>query len=830
MIRNYRIITYIRIGFIVIALFVVGMGIITYVNTDQVKNIQNQVTRTDKIIEHTNETLVNLYAFIGAERGYLISPHSIHRVNINTTRDAFLTHMEALEQLTVDNKIHQQRLKHVKETFRVIYHDLVEPLIIQVDAAIETNDTNRITEEFQTASSKSRFYLEEMTRLLLAISEEEREVRNNIVFSTMHNLNLGRTVNILGTIIILAIIFLMQKMAVTRIRKYEKAQQDAANDLQKSHERLTNVIEATRVGTWEWNIITGSVIVNEQWAQLLGYSWEELNPLNMDTWESLIDIGDLELSRSLMKDVYVHKTVYYDMEYRMLHKDGHWVWIHSRGRVTKWNDQGKALEMSGTLDDISKLKETQHYLYLETKRLETTLLSVGDAIIATDELGTIVMLNSVAEDLTGWTREEAVGKAFTEIFVTKNGQTGEKGDNPVARVFETGFKIELLDDTILVSRNGSERYIDDSAAPIKDDHGVVAGAILVFRDVTEKRKEKEGIIKLGDTDQLTQLLNRRGYSKTLKAFETNRRYPLTFMIADVNGLKLTNDAFGHDLGDQLLKTVAHVLTKESTEDDAVVRLGGDEFLILMPDTDELEAAKRLELIKKRMSRHKVGPLPVSFSLGFAVKEHHEHHSDMIFRQAESRMYRRKITESPEVKRKLIEFLLSWQHEQYEMEKSHSMNVEQLSSRFATYLGLSKESIHTVERTARYHDIGKVAVDKKLLRKEEDLDSNEWNDIRRHAEIGYNLLRTVPELYEIAEGVLHHHERWDGTGYPRGVFQENIPLASRIISICDTYDAIVGNRNYSNSRNHTDAIKEIISCSGTQFDPALVEAFVNMMSE
>jgi HD-GYP domain-containing protein (c-di-GMP phosphodiesterase class II) len=132
------------------------------------------------------------------------------------------------------------------------------------------------------------------------------------------------------------------------------------------------------------------------------------------------------------------------------------------------------------------------------------------------------------------------------------------------------------------------------------------------------------------------------------------------------------------------------------------------------------------------------------------------------------------------------------------------------------------------KTARYHDIGKVAVDRKLLQKQEELDDYEWHDIKRHAEMGYNLLRTVPELYEIAEGVLHHHERWDGSGYPRGISGEEIPLISRIISICDTYDAIVGDRSYGGQRTHDEAITEILACSATQFDATLVSAFVKMM--
>ncbi|WP_422477415.1 PAS domain S-box protein [Pleomorphochaeta sp. DL1XJH-081] len=828
MANKSRIITSIRIGFLVIALCVIGIGVISFTNTNQVNAIQRQIAHTEQIIEHTNEVSVNLHAFIGAERGYLISPHPMHAEKIKKTSEAFSEHMAILFEITKDNAMHQQRLKHVERTFDVIYHDLVEPLIAHAGMAPKDAAPYDLSEQFQTASSISHFYLAEMTRLLDAIDADELAKRDAMVASTMENLYLGRTVNILGTLAIIIVILLMLKMAVKRIRRGEELERKASKELHESHERLENVIEATRVGTWEWEVQTGRVQVNERWVQLIGYTMGELDHLDMATWESYIYPEDLLRSRQLMQEVYDKNIVYYDHEYRMLHKDGHWVWIHCRGRVTQWDEQGNALVMSGTHDDISQLKDIQHNLFLETKRLETTLLSVGDGIITTDAIGCIVMINSVAEQLTGWTKKDAIGKTFAEIFVTKDANTGKKGDNPVSRVLKTRVKVELMDDTILVSKDGSERYVEDSAAPIQDDEGSLAGVILVFRDVTEKRMEQQRILALGLTDQLTQVQNRRSYITSLQEFDNNNDYPVAFMIADVNGLKLTNDAFGHDLGDQLLVTVATVLTEASSPDDVVVRLGGDEFVVLMPHTDEQSANNRMQVIKHKMEEKKVGPLPVSVSFGYAVKEHHGQESAMILRQAESRMYRSKITESPKVKRELIDFLLSWQHGQYPQEESHSKHVEQLSARFAKYLGLPEDSVDTIMKTARYHDIGKVAVDRKLLQKQDELDDYEWHDIKRHAEMGYNLLRTVPELYEIAEGVLHHHERWDGSGYPRGISGEEIPLISRIISICDTYDAIVGDRSYGGQRTHDEAITEILACSATQFDATLVSAFVKMM--
>lgn len=825
MAKKPHIINTIRIVLLVIALSVVGFGVLMYTHTERANEVQTRMHHTDKIIQDTDQILMNLHAYIAAVRGFLIAQQPMHAQRIESTMREIRTHMASLRLLTADNPLYQQRLLHVEETYQALVEDVVNPLFKQ----LRNRNSTELIEEFQTASSISRGYLNEMTRLLEAIGNDERTEMDVMVDSTLQNLNLGLFVAVYGTLFIMILILGLQKLTVDRIRKADGAQKRAEVELLESNDKLSSVLEATRVGTWEWDISTGSLDMNDLWASLVGYTVEELQPISIDTWQDLVHPGDIDRVYKAFEPVFSRTITYYDIDYRMRHKDGHWVWIHDRGKVVIWDDQGNAKLMRGTHDDISQLKETEHYLSLEKKRLETTLLSVGDGVVTTDDFGCIVMINTVAEALTGWNKGDAAGRMFTDVFVTKDAKTGEMGDNPVARVLATGKKVEMLEDTILISRDGTERFVDDSAAPILDDERNIVGVILVFRDVTEKRREQQQIVRYSYTDQLTKVHNRRSYEKMLKLYEEQERYPIAFLISDVNGLKLTNDAFGHDLGDQLLMTVAEVLSRGSAEDDVVVRLGGDEFLVLMPDTDETKAQLRLQTIEELLGKEKIGPLPLSVSFGLAVKDIASLDSSMVFRRAESRMYRRKITESPQMKRKLIDVMLDWQHNQSVYDRSHSRQVELLSDQFARYLNLSEETIRVIRKTARYHDIGKVAVDKRLLSKTQTLDELEWQDLRRHAEIGYNLLRTIPELFEIAEGVLHHHERWDGTGYPRGIAGEAIPMSSRIISICDTFDAIVGSRPYVQARTRDEALQEIASCSGTQFDPSLVAVFLEMMA-
>jgi putative nucleotidyltransferase with HDIG domain len=193
------------------------------------------------------------------------------------------------------------------------------------------------------------------------------------------------------------------------------------------------------------------------------------------------------------------------------------------------------------------------------------------------------------------------------------------------------------------------------------------------------------------------------------------------------------------------------------------------------------------------------------------------------------MYRQKLTESPKRKKQIIETFLSVQHQNYPRVKIHSKQVSMLCGKLSRMMGLSENEAETMQRAGMYHDLGKIAMDQTILEKPSSLDEREWYDVKRHSEVGYNILRSVPEYYNIAETVLCHHERWDGTGYPKGLAANDIPLYSRILSICDAYDAMVGVKPYATAKGKSEALQEIMEFRGSQFDPDLAALFVTMMS-
>jgi diguanylate cyclase (GGDEF)-like protein/PAS domain S-box-containing protein len=822
MARDSQIIRAVRLGFLVIGLFIIVVGLISSFTATQANDVQRQINRTSEIIYHTDDILINLGDLIGAERAYVITGRHFYIDTINSAMISFRENVEALEAYDSIVQDYASQMSYIWHAFEELQQDIVQPL---TDYAARTQDGKAFLssiEDLKSYSSLSRYYKDTMTRELNVIKHNESVKLDQMVSATVRNLKRERALNIFGTLIALIIMILMYRMITQRIRSASAAQQKLEHQLQESRDDLADVVEGTRAGTWKWEIPTGKIVLNERWAEISGYTLDELQPINIQTVRELCHPDDLQASLELMDEVFSRDRDYYDNELRVKHRDGHWVWIRDRGKVTAWLPDGRPLIMSGTHDEITERKQMEEELFLEKEQLRATLLSVGDGIITTDASGKIEMMNRIAESLTGWSAEDAKGKSFATVFITENAKTGAPGDNPVSRVLETQQATKLHEDTVLYSRDQKRRFIEDSAAPITDQAGNLAGVVLVFRDVTEKREEQEAIVRLGLTDQLTQVHNRRSYELLLSSFSAQHCYPLAFLITDVNGLKLTNDAFGHDMGDALLIQVAQILQAHCENDDAVVRLGGDEFVVLMPHTDEERVAQQMVKINEALAGAQVGPLPISVSLGFALKESAASDNGMVLRKAESRMYRNKIVDSPRMKQQTIDLLLSYQHDQHPVERIHSKRVEQLSKILAQAAGLSKEEVDQVTLVARYHDIGKIAIDQKLLQKHNALEESEWFDVRRHTDIGYNLLRSIPEYFSVADAVLSHHERWDGTGYPQGLSGQNIPLAARIVSICDSYEAMVGKRSYSTPRSHEEACEEILTCAGTQFDPHLVQ--------
>jgi diguanylate cyclase (GGDEF)-like protein len=342
---------------------------------------------------------------------------------------------------------------------------------------------------------------------------------------------------------------------------------------------------------------------------------------------------------------------------------------------------------------------------------------------------------------------------------------------------------------------------------------------------TELEKTNEEVIYLSYHDQLTGLYNRRYFEEELIRLDVEKNLPLTIVMADMNGLKLINDSLGHSMGDRLIKKVSEVITKGCRKDDIVARLGGDEFVILLPKTDSNETKKIIKRIENIALEEKVGSVNISISFGYESKTSIEEKIEEVLKKAEDCMYKKKLFDSPNMKGKTINLIISNLQEKNKREEEHYRRVSELCKSIGEALDLSDIDIEELKTFGLLHDIGKIAIDNNTLDKHGKLTNEEWEEIKRHPEIGYRILSTVNETSEIAEYVLAHHERWDGSGYPKGLRGTEIPFQSRIIAIADAYDAMTSERNYRNALSKEEVIEELQKNSGTQFDPELVRIFI-----
>lgn len=482
------------------------------------------------------------------------------------------------------------------------------------------------------------------------------------------------------------------------------------------------------------------------------------------------------------------------------------------------------------IKEIVLRKQAENYLKQEKERLSVTLQSIGDGVIATDKDSNVILTNKVAEELTGWRIEEAIGKPLHEVFHIINEETNMICENPVQKVLETGKIVGLANHTALISKDGSQRSIADSAAPIRDSEGNIFGVVLVFRDVTEEKKREDEILRLSYQDILTGLSNRRFAEEALEKLKWKSYLPMTVVVGDVNGLKMTNDIFGHEAGDNLLRSLAHILKQSCRKEDVIARWGGDEFIIFMPNTNVGEAEEVCTEIKRKCDASNKGPMQVSISLGYAVKKSEDENIWDVQKEAEDWMYRNKLLKSKSFRNTVIASLMATLFEKSMETEEHAERLKLMSTEIGKALGLSSLHMDELELLAMLHDIGKIAIKESILSKPSKLTENEWEEMKKHCEIGYRITQATPELSKISEYILCHHEWWNGEGYPQGLQGKNIPLLSRILTITDAYDAMTSDRVYHKAISKEEAIAELKRYAGIQFDPDLVEIFININKE
>jgi diguanylate cyclase (GGDEF)-like protein/PAS domain S-box-containing protein/putative nucleotidyltransferase with HDIG domain len=546
------------------------------------------------------------------------------------------------------------------------------------------------------------------------------------------------------------------------------ARKKVETELQCSEERYALAVRGSKDGLWDWNLLTDEIYFSPRWKSILGYSKNEIGNAPSE-WFKRVHGDDIETVRN---DIAAHlqgHSPHFENEHRLMHKDGNHRWILMRGTAVRSTD-GKAIRIAGSLSDITERKEA----------------------------------------------EKNLKRALSDL------------------------KFALASEKVLLDE------LD--------------------------RRNKE-LVALSITDGLTGLYNHRFIQERFDfEFKRVRRYDgtLSCMLMDIDHFKRVNDTFGHQFGDLVLREIATILRTQSREVDICGRYGGEEFMIITNqgvDGALRYATKLHTAIENHMFESTEHKVHITVSIGIAewskeilTKQELIEHADMALYQAKEdgrnliRIWKEveKRHEDHEIDKSGIENLkdkfdsltnrmrITYMESTYALLRAvdardhytevHSQNVSGYAVEMGKFLLLEDEEIEVLRSAGLLHDIGKIGISQEILVKKGALTERDFEALKKHPTIGVNILKDVKFLEKEIPIILHHHEWYDGCGYPQGLKGREIPLGARILAVVDAFDAMTTDREFKQKISLRAAMEELRRGSGTQFAPEMVDALIQIIDQ
>lgn len=451
------------------------------------------------------------------------------------------------------------------------------------------------------------------------------------------------------------------------------------------------------------------------------------------------------------------------------------------------------------------------------RQQQEILQAIPDLILRIDSQGKFLDFKPAVFELY-LSQDQFLGKNIADVFPKDLAEQALKQ----IKCAISGDKIQLMEYQ-LQEANLTHYY---EARFIKTSDTEV---ITIIRDITYKKQMEQKLELLSIKDALTEVYNRTYFEEQIFKLGLQKGKNAGVIICDVDGLKLINDTLGHLAGDELLKITAQILSSCIASPDILARIGGDEFAILVQNPDEQKMNDIATAIKTASEAYNTSnfQLPLSLSSGWARGSNDIH---SLFKEADNNMYREKMHKGLSTRSAIVEAMMQALEARDYITEGHAERLESLVESFAQKIGLSAPMLADLKLLAKFHDIGKVGIPDAILFKPETLTPDEVVVMRRHCDIGFRIAKSVQDLAPIAEWILKHQEWWNGNGYPLNLTGEEIPLACRILALADAFDAMTNDRPYRKAMSYEDAIAELRKCAGTQFDPALTESFIEMLTE
>ena len=524
------------------------------------------------------------------------------------------------------------------------------------------------------------------------------------------------------------------------------------------------------------------------------------------------------------------------------------------------DENGKSIGCASLARDITDEAEAQEKLRRSESHKAAILSSALDCIISIDSAGEVMDWNPAAERAFGFSQAEAEGQPIADLILPP----------PLRHRYQDGLRQHLSAGgwpalhrrvEIPVQRRDGTEFEAELTATVLEAQPQ-AFYTLYLRDITERKdleREREELLLRTETlladalarvdhDPLTGLLNHRAFHKRLKedidAARTTNRHGAVLLI-DLENFKFFNDAYGHLAGDDVLRRISRIFEAACRTGDVLARFGGDEFALLLPGASQADAQAAADSLCESAARAGYQPpgyetaIPFTLSVGIACFPDDGLTRTAVLEAADARLRVAKSGGEAEshalsVRRSLAESvggftmldaLVTAVDNKDRYTRRHSEDVMQHSVQIAQALGLEAAALRSIETAALLHDVGKIGVPDAVLRKPGKLSEDEYEAIKQHPLMGSVIVGAVPGFEEALDAVRHHHERWDGGGYPFGLRGDQTPLPARIMAVADAYSAMTTDRPYRKGMEPAHARAILEDGAGTQWDPDCVRAFL-----